>query len=148
VPTYETAVEDLLVAIPEFIPQEHFLAKEDFELPHVVYGSLGSFLQDRYRTGGASDPVLKKCLDFLEGLVATDEHLASLVEVSVLEMLGDFDRGRGRRTVMVELLAQMGPKCAYLFRHVEALWTGTDAEFEKLPPDEGLREQWPPLGRS
>jgi hypothetical protein len=142
--THETAVADLLTAVPEFVPEEW----HDLDLPYVVYGGFARFIQDLYKRAPRNVELLERCLDFLESLAATDDDLANLVEVGVLEVLGDLDRGRGRRPAMTELLGLMGPKTAYLFRHVEALWDGTLDEFEKLPPELGLREQWPPLERS
>jgi hypothetical protein len=138
--TMETAVAELLVAIPEYVPEE----SRDLDLPDVVYGGFAHFLRDLYNGRPRQDELLRRCFDFLESLAVTDEWLASLVEAGVLEILGDEDRGQRVRSSMVGFLSLMGPKTAYLFRHVEALWTGTIEQFERLSPDEGLSEQWPP----
>jgi len=146
VTTYETALKDLLKAIPEFDADESLDAGEslrDPTLPFLGYGAFAGFLKRRYLDRGV-DAVLRKSFGFLEGLATSGPELENLVEVGVLESIGDLDRGQDNRTAMSALLRISGPRTAYLFRRIEAFWTGTLEEFQGLPPDVDTRSQWPP----
>jgi hypothetical protein len=75
-------IAQLAERVPEFQP-------EDPDLPHVAFGQLVSFLDERLRataSAAASDPVLPRVVDFIEAAAASgDEKVTNLVMVSFLE---------------------------------------------------------------
>ncbi len=80
--SYETVIAQLAERVPEFQPQ-------DPALPHVAFGQLVSFLDERLRatpSADAGDPVLPKVVDFIEAAAGSgDEKVTNLVMVSFLE---------------------------------------------------------------
>src|ERR1700694_5020330 len=82
--SYETVIAQLTERVPEFRP-------EDPDLPHVAFGQLVSFLDERLRASAsadASDPVLRKAVDFIEAAAQSgDEQVVDLVVVSFIENL-------------------------------------------------------------
>ncbi len=117
--SYETVIAQLAERLPEFQP-------EDPELPHVAFGQLVSFLDERLRAtpsgAEASDPVLPKVVDFIEAAAGSgDEKVTNLVMVSFLENMHT-----------------LGPNCrrvrAMLGPHTQRLAAEYEKHFEKICP--------------
>src|SRR2546425_5123336 len=116
--SYETVIAQLAERVPEFRP-------EDPDLPHVAFGQLVSFLDDRLRatpSADATDPVVPKVVDFIEAAAESgDEKVTNLVMVSFLENMHT-----------------LGPNCrrvrALLGPRTQRLAAEYEKHFEKICP--------------
>src|SRR5579872_6973564 len=94
---FDTAVSNLLKAVPEFDPiyREHIKTYDEL-LAHVLFGSLQTFAErwaaklDDVRNAGKADDVFKRVFGFVEELVTSPDPLVNdLAVVSFLDLLLD-----------------------------------------------------------
>jgi hypothetical protein len=84
--SYETVVEELLVAVPAF---RRTSSEWDADLPHEVLGAFALHLCESIRTGGQAELVVPG-FQFLDRMAdAQDQDVVNLLVVSVLEIVAD-----------------------------------------------------------